>query len=62
MTWDFQDRNWQVGRREDVTAGGGASKVGSGRNLHQQVGTGRQGDGKRNFTTGDGTPKVGTGR
>ena len=28
------------------TAGGGASKVGSGRNLHQQVGTGRQGDGR----------------
>ena len=27
MTWDFRDRNWQVGRR----AGGGASKVGSGR-------------------------------
>ena len=30
MTWDFQDRNWQVGRR-GFTAGGGASKVGSGR-------------------------------
>ena len=29
MTWDFQDRNWQVGR--GFTAGGGASKVGSGR-------------------------------
>ena len=27
MTLDFRDRNWQVGRR----AGGGASKVGSGR-------------------------------
>ena len=50
MTWDFQDRNWQVGRREE--------------DLPREVGhprwevAGRE----RNFTTGDGTPKVGTGR
>ena len=46
MTWDFQGRNWQVGRKH----------------VPQELGTGRQGDGKRNFTTGDGTSKVGTGR
>ena len=44
--WDFQGRNWQVGRKH----------------VPQELGTGRQGDGKRNFTTGDGTSKVGTGR
>ena len=44
--WDFQGRNWQVGRKH----------------VPQELGTGRQGDGKRNFTTGDGTSKVRTGR
>ena len=49
--WD--GGNWQVGRwEEEFGTGDGTSKVG----------TGRQGDGKRNFTTGDGTSKVGTGR
>ena len=67
MTWDFQDRNWQVGRREEdlprevghrgkwqvgrweeeFSTGDGTSKVG----------TGRQGDRKRNLTAGDGTFK-----
>ena len=33
MTWDFQGRNWQVGRKH----------------VPQELGTGRQGDGKRNL-------------
>ena len=40
--WDFQGRNWQVGRKH----------------VPQELGTGRQGDGKRNFTSGDGTSKA----
>ena len=40
MTWDFQDGNWQVGRREEeFTKGDGTFKMG----------TGREGDGKRNL-------------
>ena len=32
MTWDFQDRNWQVGRREEeFTTGDGTFKMGTGR-------------------------------
>ena len=32
MTWDFQDGNWQVGRREEeFTTGDGTSKMGTGR-------------------------------
>ena len=31
MTWDFQGRNWQVGRwEEEFTTGDGTSKVGTG--------------------------------
>ena len=66
MTWDFQDRNWQVGRREEeFTAGGWASWELAGRETGRGiyrgrlgiVGTGRQGDRKRNLTAGDGTFK-----
>ena len=68
MTWDFQDRNWQVGRREEeFTAGGWASWELAGREIWEEefstgdgtskVGTGRQGDRKRNLTAGDGTFK-----
>ena len=42
MTWDFQGRNWQVGRREEeFTAGGWASWEVAGRemgNLAQEMG------------------------
>jgi len=32
VTWNFQDGNWQVGRREDeFTTGDGTSKMGTGR-------------------------------
>ena len=32
MTWDIQDGNWQVGRREEeFTTGDGTSKMGTGR-------------------------------
>ena len=32
MTWDFEDGNWQVGRREEeFTTGDGTSKMGIGR-------------------------------
>ena len=66
MTWDFQGRNWQVGRREEeFTAGGWASWELAGRETGRGiyrgrlgiVGTGRQGDRKRNLTAGDGTFK-----
>ena len=32
MTWEFEDGNWQVGRREEeFTTGDGTSKMGTGR-------------------------------
>ena len=32
MTWEFEDGNWQVGRREEeFTTGRGTSKTGTGR-------------------------------
>ena len=92
--WDFQDGNWQVGRREEeFTTGDGTSRMGAGRqgdgkrNLPQEMGlprwelagreTGRGiyhrrwdfqdgnwqvGRREEEFTTGDGTSKMGTGR
>ena len=46
--WDIQGGNWQIGRREqEFTAGDGTSKVG----------TGRQGDGKRNLPLEMGHPR-----
>ena len=67
MTWDFQGRNWQVGRREEeFTAGGwhrGNWQVGrweeefSTGDGTSKVGTGRQGDGKRNLPQEMGHPR-----
>ena len=46
--WDIQDGNWQVGRREgEFTTGDGTSKMG----------TGRWGDGKRNLPQEMGHPR-----
>ena len=46
--WDIQDGNWQLGRREEeFTTGDGKSKMG----------TGRQGDGKRNLPQEMGHPR-----
>ena len=45
--WDIQDGNWQVGRREEeFTTGDRTSKMG----------TGREGDGKRNLPQEMGLP------
>ena len=50
--WDFQDGNWQVGRREEEFTTG----------EDFQDGNWQVGRREKEFTTGDGTSKMGTGR
>ena len=51
MTWDFQGRNWQVGRREEeFTVGGWASWELAGREMGRGIW-------EEEFTAGDGTSK-----
>ena len=93
MRWDFQDGNWQVGRREEEFTMTGTSKMGlagretgrgflpqemglprwelagreTGRGIYHmrwdiQDGNWQVGRREEEFTTGDGTSKMGTGR
>ena len=51
MTWDFQGRNWQVGRREEEFTAGGPRWEG-----HTTAGGNWQvGRREEEFTAGDGT-------